>query len=305
MQSTQIEYCSGGLLKRQKNKITSKEERIFKIVIRIVLFLFVALTVIPILNVLALSFSQHSVDVILWPVGFNLFSFKAVFQDMLFWKALGVTLSVTALGTITSVTCMALAGYALSKPYLPFRKSIMIYFIISMLFSGGMVPNYILVSSLGLTDTIFALFLPNAVQVFHMILVKNYFEGLPTALEESAKIDGASNMTVFIKIILPISIPMIVTVSLFTAVVYWNNYFSALMYISSAHTELYPLSYYIIMLDDKFNDPNAAITLGEKASYHANIKAATIIMSMLPIVIAYPFFLPFFTKGIVVGAVKG
>ena len=181
----------------------------------------------------------------------------------------------------------------------------MIYLFISMLLSCGMVPNYILMSTLKLTNTLFALILPSAVQVFHLILIKNFFEGLPEALEESARIDGANNLQILFRIIFPISISMLVTVCLFTAVVYWNNYFNALMYISAAHSNLYPLPFYIVNVTEQFRDPNAAIVLGEKFKYEENIKAATIILSMLPIVCTYPFCLKYFTKGVVVGAVKG
>ena len=162
-----------------------------------------------------------------------------------FYQAFLVSIVVTVCGTIVSVLCMMLAAYPLSKRELPLRRTIMIYFFISMLFSGGMVPNYILVSSLGLTNTLFAMILPNAVMVFHLILMKAFFEGIPPALEESARIDGAGNLRILFSIIMPISMSMIVTVCLFTAVVYWNNYFNALMYISASHSELYPLPFFV------------------------------------------------------------
>lgn len=285
--------------------IRSKGDTAFNIVNSILLVLFMLFTLMPILNILATALSTHSQTVLFWPVKFDLFAVKTVLTEPKFYRAFLVTIIVTVCGTAVSVLAMALAAYPLSKKDLPLRRTVMIYFFISMLFSGGMVPNYILMSTLKLTNTLFALILPSAVQVFHLILIKNFFEGLPEALEESARIDGANNMQILFRIIFPISISMLVTVCLFTAVVYWNNYFNALMYISAAHSNLYPLPFYIVNVTEQFRDPNAAIVLGEKFKYEENIKAATIILSMLPIVCTYPFFLKYFTKGVVVGAVKG
>lgn len=285
--------------------IKSKGDKAFTVVNTVILVLFMLFTLAPILNILATALNTHSQTVLFFPKKFDIFAVKTVLTEKNFYRAFAVTIAVTALGTLISVLAMAFAAYPLSKKDLPLRRTFMIYFFISMLFSGGMVPNYILMSTLRLTNTIFALILPSAVQVFHLILIKNFFEGLPEALEESARIDGANNLQILFRVIFPISVSMLVTVGLFTAVVYWNNYFNALMYISAAHSELYPMPYYIVNVTEQFRDPNAAIVLGEKFKYEENIKAATIILSMLPIVCTYPFFLKYFTKGVVVGAVKG
>ncbi len=283
----------------------SRGDVAFGIVNGFLLFLFALFTLMPIVNILATSLSTHSLPVVFWPAKWDGFALLSVLTEPKFYQAFLVSIVVTVCGTIVSVLCMMLAAYPLSKRELPLRRTIMIYFFISMLFSGGMVPNYILVSSLGLTNTLFAMILPNAVMVFHLILMKAFFEGIPPALEESARIDGAGNLRILFSIIMPISMSMIVTVCLFTAVVYWNNYFNALMYISASHSELYPLPFYIINLSDQFRDPNAPIVMGDKFKYEQNIIAATIILSMLPICLTYPFFLKYFTKGVVVGAVKG
>lgn len=285
--------------------IKSRGDKAFNVVSYCILILFMLFTLLPLLNILATALSTHSQTVLFWPVRFDFFAVKTVLTEPKFYNAFLITIIVTVCGTTVSVLAMALAAYPLSKKDLPLRRTVMIYFFISMLFSGGMVPNYILMSALKLTNTLFALILPSAVQVFHLILIKNFFEGLPDALEDSARMDGANNLQILFKIIFPISISMLVTVCLFTAVVYWNNYFNALMYISASHSKLYPLPFYIINVTEQFRDPNAANVLGEKFKYEENIKAATIILSMLPIVCTYPFFLKYFTKGVVVGAVKG
>lgn len=283
----------------------SKGDVAFSVINGVLLFLFAVFTLMPIVNILATSLSTHSLPVVFWPAKWDLFAMRSVLTESNFYRAFFVSIAVTVLGTFISVLCMVLAAYPLSKKELPLRQTIMIYFFISMLFSGGMVPNYILVSSIGLTNTLFAMILPNAVMVFHLILMKAFFEGIPTSLEESARLDGAGNLRVLFSIVLPLSMSMLITVCLFTAVVYWNNYFNALMYISASHSNLYPLPFYIINLSDQFRDPNAPIVMGDKFKYEQNIIAATIILSMLPICLTYPFFLKYFTKGVVVGAVKG
>lgn len=238
------------------------------------------------------------------PSKIDWFSLKWVLTNADFYRSYGVTIIVVGLGTLFSVICMSMLGYALSKKNLPGRKVIFVFFLISMLFSGGMVPNFVLMNTLGLTDTIFSLIFPGIVNVMNMILIKNYFEALPESLEESARIDGAGNFTIFFKIILPLSIPMIITISLFTAVAYWNNYTNALLYISSSASDLYPLPYFITQIASIFKDPNAAVNLGQAVAYFENIRAGIIIVSIIPVVILYPFFLKYFTKGVTVGSDK-
>lgn len=290
----------------RRKKIYSKSEKAFDIVNIIIMIIVVVVTLAPIINLIATAFShKDSTNTLFWPEVFDMFSVKTVLGDAEFFNALLTTIIVVVLGTTISVLCMTMLGYALSKKKLPFRKPLMVFFLITMLFSGGMVPNYIIMSTLKLTDTIFALIFPSVVMVFHMILAKNFFEGLPESLEESARIDGAGNFRIFFNIILPISLPMIITIALFTAVVYWNNYTNALLYLSSSSKDIYPLSFYIVQMEAMFADPNASQTMGEKFFYKDNVKAAIVFLSMLPIACTYPFFLKYFTKGVTVGSVKG
>lgn len=277
---------------------------IFEILKIMIIISFIIFTLFPLLSVVLKAFSSSADIGRFFPSKIDFFAMRYVLTNVSFYKSFGVTILIVVLGTALSVTVMSLLAYPLSKKDLPFRKTLFVIFIIAMLFSGGMVPNYVLMNSLGLTDTIFALIFPNVVNVFHMILMKNYFEAIPESLEESAKIDGASNFKIFTKVILPISLPMLVTVSLFTAVIYWNNYTNALLYISSQAKDLYPLPFFIIQLNAAFADPMASQVLGEAFYYLENIRSATIIVSMLPIVIAYPFFLKHFTKGVTLGSDK-
>ncbi|MEG2158582.1 MAG: carbohydrate ABC transporter permease, partial [Clostridia bacterium] len=218
-------------LKRKRK--TSTANRAFDFVKILVIFCFIVFTLLPIISVITTSISPGGESSTFFPTKIDWFAIKHVLTDTAFYTSFGVTILVVVLGSFISVLCMSMLGYALSKKNLPFRKTIFVFFLIAMLFSGGMVPNYIMMNTLKLTDTIFALVFPNVVNVMHVILIKNYFEDLPDSLEESAKMDGAGNFQIFFKVILPMSLPMIVTITLFTAVIYWNNYTNALLYISS------------------------------------------------------------------------
>ncbi|ERJ13653.1 carbohydrate ABC transporter permease [Haloplasma contractile] len=296
-------------IKQSNNKIKpssriSKDEKIFSIINYTVLILFGLACLYPFLNVIAVSFSEPgkviSGQVSLFPKGFNFVGYKYVFKNEQFFQSLKISILVTTLGTLISVMVMTLAAYPLSKKDLPGRKGIMVFFIIVMLFSGGIIPNFLLVKEIGLLNTTPALIFPSVVQVFHLLLLKNYFEGLPKELEESAKIDGASNMQILFRIIAPISIPVIATVSLFTAVIYWNNYFNAMLY-TPTNESVWPLPFFIY----NYLNSQPDILNQEQQLYREVIKAATVISSTIPILLVYPFMQRFFVKGVVVGSVKG
>lgn len=254
----------------------------------------------PFLNVLASSLSTANLQVNFLPKGFTWFNFKTVFTDATYFRALGVSLLVTFSGTILSVSIMFCAAYALSKQTFPLRKGIMIFFIITMIFSGGMVPAYIVMGMLGLTRTIFALIFPSVLQVYNLILMKSYVEALPKEIEESAFIDGANEVQTLLKIILPLSLPSVASVALFTAVTYWNNYTNALIYLGTEES-IYPLSLYILNHINNAADP---LVFTEVDKQKANIESAMIIVNIIPILIVYPFVLKHFKKGVTVGGVK-
>lgn len=284
-----------------KSRYRIKESPVFHIVNYVLLTIIGLVCLLPFLNVIAISLSTAHLDVNFWPRGFTWFNFATVFKDADFFRALGISVLVTVLGTALSVLCMYMAAYVLSKPDFPLKKPVMIFFIIVMIFSGGMVPNYIVVNALGLTRTIWSMIFPSVVQVYNLILIKSYLEGLPKELEESAKIDGASNLRIMFKVILPVSKPCIASVCLFTAVTLWNNYTNALLYLGTEES-VYPLSLYILNHIQSSPDP---LHWSMEASQKSNIESAMIIVSILPILIAYPFVLKFFAKGVTVGSVKG
>ena len=286
---------------KRKNGNRIGDSQTFHVINTLVLVLTAFVCILPFFNVLATAFSTAGHEINFWPKGFTWFNFKAVFTDPGFWRALGVSIMVTVVGTVLSVLIMYSAAYALSKEDFPFRRGIMIFFIITMVFSAGMVPNYILVKTLGLARTPWALILPSVVQVYNMILIKSYLEGVPKELEESAKIDGANSLQTMFQVMVPVSLPCVASVSMFTAVSFWNNYTSALLYLGTEE-KWYPLSLYILNFIQ--TDPDVLNPTLENIQ-KANIESAMVIVSILPILLVYPFVLKFFTKGVTVGSVKG
>lgn len=285
------------VIKRKK----VKENTVFNIINVALLVVISLVCFLPFLNVISVALSTAGFDINFTPKGFTWFNFQYVFSDAGFWRALCVSLFVVVVGTALSVIVMFSAAYALSKPDFPCRKGIMVFFIITMIFSGGIVPNYIVVRELGLTGSPWALILPSVVQVYNLILIRSYLEGLPKELEESAGIDGANSLQIMFKVLLPVSMPCVASVSLFTAVTFWNNYTSALLYLGTSE-KWYPLSLYILNYIQTGAD---VLDVSKEAIQHANIESAMIVVSIIPILLVYPFVLKYFTKGVTVGAVKG
>ena len=293
-------------VKMKQNETKKKVNRIgdsptFHVINTVILILTAFVCILPFFNVMATALSTRGHDIDFWPKGFTWFNLQYLLSDAGFWRALGVSLMVTVGGTVLSVLLMYSAAYALSKEDFPFRRGIMIFFIITMVFSAGMVPNYFLVRTLGLTGTPWALILPSVVQVYNLILIKSYLEGVPKELEESAKIDGANSLQTMFKVMIPVSMPCVASVSMFTAVSFWNNYTSALLYLGTEE-KWYPLSLYILNYIQ--TDPDVLDT-SMQALQKSNIESAMVIFSILPILLVYPFVLKFFTKGVTVGSVKG
>ena len=282
----------------KRNKI--KENRVFNVINVFLLVIISVICFMPFLNVISNALSTAGFDINFTPQGTTLFNFKYVFTDPGFWRSMGVSFFVVVVGTLLSVMVMFSAAYALSKKDFPCRRGIMVFFIITMIFSGGMVPNYIVVRELGLTGSPWALILPSVVQVYNLILIRSYLESLPAELEESAGIDGANSLQTMFQILLPVSMPCVASVSLFTAVTFWNNYTSALLYLGTEE-KWYPLSLYILNYIQTGPD---VLDVSKEAIQHANIESAMIVVIIIPILLVYPFVLKYFTTGVTVGAVK-
>jgi putative aldouronate transport system permease protein len=196
-----------------------------------------------------------------------------------------------------------LAAYALSKKSLPYGRSLMLLFVITMFFSGGLIPTYLVVKEVGLLNSLWALILPGALAPFNLILVRNFFQGIPETLEESARMDGASNWRILYSIYLPLSKPALATISMFYAVGYWNSFFQAMMYITERRW--IPLQMFLLQLvtDDRTADTVIQDVFREVTP--ETIRAAAILCVVIPILCVYPFIQKYFVKGIMLGAVKG
>lgn len=265
-------------------------------------------TLLPFVNLIAKSMSSEeaviSGNVGLLPVGIQFETYKYVLQDSMFLSSLKTSVLLTIIGTTLSLTLTTLTAYPLSKVRLRGRKWILLMFVFTMLFSGGLIPTYLLMQNLNLVNTLGVLFLPAMVNVFNMLIIKNYFEGLPDSLEESAKLDGAGNIRILVHIMLPLSLPVMATIALFFAVAFWNDFFAAMIYITNP--ELKPLQLYLKELivsssgDFLKNNVDAAINMTPQS-----IQASSILLATLPILLVYPFLQKYFVKGVLVGSVKG
>lgn len=286
----------------------SWEDKAVKVTAYIFMIFCAIITVVPVLNLFAKAVSSPTAvtagKVNILPVGFQLDTLKGVVCSEKFTTAAGNSVFITIVGTLIALFINALTAYPLSKKRLAGMKLIMMLFVFTMMFSGGLIPAYLLIKNLHLYNTRWALILPSAINVYNMLIIKNNYESIPESIEESAKIDGASNFTIFIKIILPLSKAVLATICLFTMVAYWNNYFSALMYIDK--TELKTLQLYMseIILEAQQDPTNA--TADELMNISGEgVRCATVIAATLPIVIVYPFLQKYFIKGVMIGSVKG
>lgn len=297
---------------RRRGIKTSFGEKVFTVFNHIFFVLLGLTTIFPFINLIAKSFSGEAAVVsgivTLWPIDFQVGTYKYVIQDSLFMNAFKVSVTITVLGTALALFMTALAAYPLSKPRLRGRKFFILMYIFTMLFSGGLIPTYLLMQNLHLIDKLPVLFVPAMVNVYNMLIIKNFFESLPDSLEESAKLDGASNLTILWRIILPLSLPVLATIALFFAVQFWNDYFTSLIYINSAH--LKPLQLYLkelfVSSSDTFLKAGQDINIDAAMNTSPQaIQAASIILATVPILLVYPFLQKYFVKGVLVGSVKG
>ncbi|MDF2959420.1 MAG: transporter permease [Paenibacillus sp.] len=268
-------------------------------------------TLYPLIQVIAASFSSSraisSGEVYLWPVEFTLLNYSILLKDGAIFSALKNTVIVTVVGTLFNITATVLAAYPLSKPRLMGRNWLLMVITFTMLFTGGLIPHFILIKTLGLMNTYWALWLPALISTYNMFVMKTYFEGLPAEIEESASIDGAGDWTVLTKIILPLSKPMLAALSLFYAVYWWNSYFHVLIYITSAKKATMMLKLYQMLqgMNDKLQNLDTAIISVNDIPTPEGLKAAAIFIALLPILCFYPFLQKHFVKGVLIGSVKG
>lgn len=286
----------------------SRSYRVFQGVNGVVLTLVVLVTLYPFVNILARSFSGErqirAGEVTLLPKGFNLTTYEIVFQDSMFWRNYGNTVLYTVVATAVAMVLTTCYAYVLSKKNLKGRGVLVGIAVFTMFFTGGLIPNYILVTSLGLKNSVWAIALPNAISVFNLLVMKAFFENLPAELEEAAQIDGLSTYGTLLRIVLPLSKAVMATMVLFYSVSFWNSWFSAFLYMD--RTDLMPVTVYLRnLIQGATGGGNAGAGTEQLSQVGANIQSVTIVLTALPILCVYPFVQRYFVSGVMLGAVKG
>nr|WP_289767746.1 carbohydrate ABC transporter permease [uncultured Acetatifactor sp.] len=289
---------------------SSPARKAFVVINYVILTLVMCLSLFPLIHIFALSLSSNSAAQAGWvtilPVNFTLDSYEYILRKPEFFKSFGVSLLRVVLGTVISVGLTIVSAYAMSQPDERFhaRKYYVWVFLVTMVFSGGLIPLFIVVKSVGIYNSIWALVLPGAVQTFNVILMLNFFRGLPYALTESALIDGANHFRIMAKIVVPISKPSLATVGLFTMVNHWNSWFDGMIYLSD--TAKYPMQTY---LRNVINSVDAASLDLNSVGAMTNVSqktvtAAQIFVAIIPILLVYPFLQKYFISGMTLGSVK-
>lgn len=268
-------------------------------------------TVYPFINLISISFSTpsaaNSYGLRLIPKEFTADPYKTVFSNPIIWTGYANTLYRTILGTTLNVLFTVMGAYPLSKKYLPNRNFYTSLIVFTMFFGGGLIPNYLLIKQLGLLENRMVLILPGLVSAYNMIIVRNYFMSLPEEIEDSAKIDGANEIRILFSIILPISIPIIATVTLWYAVGHWNAWFDCLLYITDPQKTVLQtiLQKIVVQGSVQFSDMSSFDPAVENAVMPDTIKAATVVVATVPILCVYPFVQKYFVKGVMLGSLKG
>lgn len=271
----------------------------------------------PMLNTLAISLNDATDSVrggiFLWPREFTWYNYEHVFGESQLMSAFFMSVLRTVIGTVVSVFCTAMVAYAISRPEFVLKKFVTIAFILTMYFNGGLIPNFLLMRDLNLIGSFWVYVLPGVIGVFNLIVIRSFIQGLPESLMESAKIDGAGDFTTFFKIVLPLSLPVLATVSLFVAVYQWNSWFDVFLYNSSV-PELSTLQYELMKILQNSNASLSGKTAADAFS-NANVSANTVtptsiratmtIIASVPIILVYPFLQKYFVKGLTIGGVKG
>ncbi|WP_433533030.1 carbohydrate ABC transporter permease [Micromonospora sp. CA-263727] len=283
--------------------------RVFQGVNAIILTAVVVVTLYPFVNIVARSLSSESYiiagQVNLVPRGFNMDTYQLVLSDSMFWTNYRNTVFYTVTATAISITMTTCYAYVLSKKHLKGRSALVGIAVFTMFFSGGLIPNYVLVTSLGLKNSVWAIALPNAINVFNLLVMKAFFESLPGDLEEAAAVDGLNTYGILLRIVLPLSKAIVATMVLFYAVAFWNSWFAAFLYLD--RQELWPVTVYLrnLIAGATGAENVGAIAEANEVQAEATLKAVTIVLTTLPILLVYPFVQRYFVRGIMLGAVKG
>ncbi|MFE5317706.1 carbohydrate ABC transporter permease [Paenibacillus sp. NPDC056579] len=283
--------------------------RLFHTINYSLLTLISVITIIPFIYIVMVSFATPEEVVkgglLLFPSQFTLGAYKYIFSTDTMLRSILISIYVTALGTFINLIMTSFTAYPLARTNLRGRRTLMLMILITMLFSGGLIPTYFVVKAFGLINTYWSLMIPTAISAFNLIVLKNFFQQIPDGLEDSAKIDGCNDLGILFRIILPLSMPAMATFGLFYAVSHWNTFFNAVMYINDA--EKFPvqvvLRQIVLLSQDQIGDTT---TQQDPTDYlPQTIRMASIVVATIPIVMVYPFLQKHFAKGVLLGSVKG
>lgn len=285
--------------------VVGSSDKVFNIVVYTLLALVAVISIFPLLYVISVSLTPYSEVIknggfIVIPRRISFEAYHRIFADPALGRSMLVSIFVTIVGTFINIILTTIAAYPLSRKNLRGRTFFLLFIVITMLFNGGLIPTYLIVRSLGLLDTVWSLIVPGAIATFNVLIMKSFFENLPEELFESARIDGAQELRILLQIAIPLSIPSIMTVGLFYMVGHWNSFFSAVLYITDS--SLHPLQVIIrnMLLLTQSSELQAEVTVPTAA-----MQMAAVISGSLPIIAVYPFLQKHFTKGMLLGAVKG
>ncbi|MCH5353550.1 MAG: carbohydrate ABC transporter permease [Acutalibacter sp.] len=273
------------------------------------LFFLAVITLYPVLYIISTSISDSvSVmknEVILIPKGINFGAYQEILKNKSIWTGYANSLFLLFFGTAINVVMNICAAFPLSRKDFCFRKGFMLMIVFTMFFSGGMIPTYLVVDALHLTNSLWGLIIPTAVNAFNIIIMRSFFEGIPDSLAEAVKIDGGTDLNVLFQIYIPLSMPVIAVIALYYGVAHWNGFTQALIYIRNR--ELYPLQIILreLLLQNKAKDMVPSSDVSDMLGATRSIQYATIVVSIVPMLILYPFLQKYFVKGMTLGAVKG
>lgn len=285
----------------------SKSDRMFNLVNLIVLIVIGIIVILPLYYLLVVSFTDSAEyyakqGFIIFPTKFSLAAYEYILSDSAFIRSMGVTVFITVVGTILSLIASTAFAYALSRKRLPGRRIMQFVLLITLLFSPGLIPDYMVVRSLGLINSVWALILPTLTDAWYIMLIKNFFDSMPDELEESARLDGCTDVGIFFRIMLPLSKAALAAFGLFYAVGYWNTFFKANMYITAPDKWPFQVLLRNMILDS--GSGTGMDTAGVMIPAQT-VKMAAVILSIIPILLVYPALQKHFDKGVMVGAVKG
>jgi len=288
----------------------SAGDRLFVIVLSVISLLILVVVVYPLLFVLSSSLSSGDAvmfgKVTFLPVGFSAEGYKLVFQEASLIRGFRNSVLYTGLGTLINIIMTTLLAFPLSRRRMPGHNTIMFLVVFTMFFSGGLIPTFLIVNRLGMVDTIWAMVIPSAISTFNLIIMRTYFQNsIPEELYESASLDGCGYFRYLIRIVLPLSKPILAVLVLYYAVGHWNSYFDALIYLRSSRLISLQLALRNILLANQVTSNSGGEGFGEVAKIGLTVKYAVIVVSSIPVIILYPFIQKYFIKGVMIGALKG